>query len=305
MTTYIIRRLLESVLVLLGAVAITFIITRATGDPARLMLSDGATAEQLADFRRDYGLDQPIPVQFARYINDCLHGDLGNSIRHSLPVTSLILDKLPNTLKLTFAALLISILLSFPIGIFVALHRNTIADSAGTIFALNGQAMPSFWVGLMLSFVFGVKLRWLPISGAESWRHLILPAATLGFYLTGRLTRLIRSSMLEVLGKEYIRTARSKGLLEKVVIWKHALRNAAIPVITYIGLIFADLLGGAMVIETVFAWPGIGRLVINAVLQRDFPLVQGVVLFSALIFVIVNLIVDILYTVLDPRITYK
>lgn len=305
MTTYIIRRLLESILVLIGAVAITFIITRATGDPARLMLSDGATLEQLADFRRDYGLDQPIPVQFVRYIKDCLRGDLGKSIRHSLPVTSLIVDKLPNTLKLTFAAMFISLLLSFPIGIFVALHRNTIADSAGTIFALNGQAMPSFWVGLMLSFVFGVKLRWLPISGADTWKHLVLPAVTLGFYLTGRLTRLIRSSMLEVLGKEYIRTARSKGLLEKVVIWKHALRNASIPVITYIGLIFADLLGGAMVIETVFAWPGVGRLVINAVLQRDFPLVQGVVLFSALIFVVVNLLVDVLYTILDPRITYK
>lgn len=305
MTTYIIRRLLESILVLLGAVAITFVITRATGDPARLMLSDGATAEQLADFRRDFGLDKPIPVQFVRYINDCLHGDLGKSIRHGLPVTQLIIDKLPNTLKLTFAAMLISLLLSFPIGVFVALHRNTFADSAGTIFALNGQAMPSFWVGLMLSFIFGVKLRWLPISGADTRMHLILPAVTLGFYLTGRLTRLIRSSMLEVLEKEYIRTARSKGILEKVVIWKHALRNASIPVVTYIGLIFADLLGGAMVIETVFAWPGVGRLVINAVLQRDFPLVQGVVLFSALIFVIVNLLVDILYTILDPRITYK
>jgi len=289
----------------LGAVAITFVITRATGDPARLMLSDGATAEQLADFRRDFGLDKPIPVQFVRYINDCLHGDLGKSIRHGLPVTQLIIDKLPNTLKLTFAAMLISLLLSFPIGVFVALHRNTFADSAGTIFALNGQAMPSFWVGLMLSFIFGVKLRWLPISGADTRMHLILPAVTLGFYLTGRLTRLIRSSMLEVLEKEYIRTARSKGILEKVVIWKHALRNASIPVVTYIGLIFADLLGGAMVIETVFAWPGVGRLVINAVLQRDFPLVQGVVLFSALIFVIVNLLVDILYTILDPRITYK
>ncbi len=305
MTTYIIRRLLESILVLLGAVAITFVITRATGDPARLMLSDGATAEQLADFRRDFGLDKPIPVQFVRYINDCLHGDLGKSIRHGLPVTQLIIDKLPNTLKLTFAAMLISLLLSFPIGVFVALHRNTFADSAGTIFALNGQAMPSFWVGLMLSFIFGVKLRWLPISGSDTRMHLILPAVTLGFYLTGRLTRLIRSSMLEVLEKEYIRTARSKGILEKVVIWKHALRNASIPVVTYIGLIFADLLGGAMVIETVFAWPGVGRLVINAVLQRDFPLVQGVVLFSALIFVIVNLLVDILYTILDPRITYK
>jgi peptide/nickel transport system permease protein len=305
MTTYIIRRFFQSILVLLGAVAITFVITRATGDPARLMLSDGATAEQLADFRKEFGLDKPVPIQFINYIGQVVRGDLGKSIRHSQPVTTLILDKLPNTLRLTFAALFVSILLSFPLGIFVALKRNSIWDMLGTTFALIGQAAPSFWTGLMLVLVFSVTLQWLPISGSETPRHLVLPALTLGFYLTGRLTRLIRSGMLEVLGKEYIRTARAKGLFENVVVWKHALRNAAIPVVTYIGLIFADLLGGAMVIETVFAWPGVGRLVINAVLQRDFPLVQGVVLFSAAIFVFVNLLVDIIYTILDPRISYK
>jgi ABC-type dipeptide/oligopeptide/nickel transport system permease component len=305
MTNYIIRRIFQSILVLLGAVAITFVITRATGDPARLMMSDGATEQQLADFRREFGLDKPVPVQFANYMLQVLQGDLGKSIRHGTAVTGLITDKLPNTLKLTFAAMLISFLISFPMGVFVALRRNTVWDMLGTSFALLGQAAPSFWTGLMLVLVFGVVLRWLPISGASTPAHLVLPAVTLGFYLTGRMTRLIRSGMLEILGKEYIRTARSKGLLESVVVWKHALRNAAIPVVTYIGLTFADLLGGAMVIETVFAWPGIGRLVINAVLQRDFPVVQGVVLFSALIFVFVNLIVDVLYTVLDPRITYK
>lgn len=305
MTNYIIRRVLQSILVLLGAVAITFIITRATGDPARLMLSDGATAEQLADFRKEYGLDKPVYIQFVNYMIQVAQGDLGKSIRHGISVTTLIQDKLPNTLKLTFAAMLFSFVMSFPIGIFVALKRNTVWDMMGTTFALIGQATPSFWTGLMLVLVFGVTLRWLPISGSNTPLHLVLPAFTLGYYLTGRMTRLIRSGMLEVLGKEYIRTARSKGLLEGVVVWKHALRNAAIPVVTYIGLTFADLLGGAMVIETVFAWPGVGRLVINAVLQRDFPLVQGVVLFSAAIFVIVNLIVDVIYTVLDPRITYK
>jgi len=305
MTNYIIRRVLQSILVLLGAVAITFIITRATGDPARLMLTDGATAAQLADFRKEFGLDKPLPVQFGNYMLQVAQGDLGKSIRHSQPVTKLIIDKLPNTLKLTFSALLISLLISFPLGIFVALKRNSLWDMFGTAIALVGQAAPSFWTGLMLVLVFGVILQWLPISGAGTPKHLVLPAVTLGFYLTGRLTRLIRSGMLEVLGKEYIRTARAKGLLENVVVWKHALRNAAIPVVTYIGLLFADLLGGAMVIETVFAWPGVGRLVIMAVLQRDFPLVQGVVLFSAAIFVFVNLFVDVIYTVLDPRISYK
>ena len=175
----------------------------------------------------------------------------------------------------------------------------------GTTVALLGQAMPSFWTGLMLVLIFSVTLQLLPISGADTISHLVLPAVTLGFFLTGRLTRLIRSGMLEVLGRDYIRTARAKGLYEKNVVWKHALRNAAIPVVTYIGLLFADLLGGAMVIEMVFAWPGVGRLVINGVLQRDFPLVQGVVLFSAVIFVTVNLIVDVIYTLLDPRITYQ
>jgi peptide/nickel transport system permease protein len=259
----------------------------------------------LADFRREFGLDKPIHVQFINYMGDVAQGDFGTSIRHKQPVTDLIVDKLPNTLKLTFAGMFISLLVSFPLGIFVALKRNTVWDMLGTTFALLGQAMPSFWTGLMLVLVFSVTLRLLPISGADTLKHLVLPAVTLGFYLSGRLTRLIRSGMLEVLGKDYIRTARAKGLMEDVVVWKHALRNAAIPVVTYIGLLFADLLGGAMVIEMVFAWPGVGRLVINAVLQRDFPVVQGVVLFSAAIFATVNLFVDIIYTVLDPRITYK
>ena len=305
MTNYIIRRLFQSILVLFGAVALTFVVTRATGDPARLMLSDGATAEMLADFRKEYGLDKPLHIQFINYMLQVAQGDLGTSIRHRQPVTDLIVDKLPNTLKLTFAGMFIALIVSFPLGIFVALNRNSVWDMIGTTVALLGQAMPSFWTGLMLVLIFSVTLQLLPISGADTISHLVLPAVTLGFFLTGRLTRLIRSGMLEVLGRDYIRTARAKGLYEKNVVWKHALRNAAIPVVTYIGLLFADLLGGAMVIEMVFAWPGVGRLVINGVLQRDFPLVQGVVLFSAVIFVTVNLIVDVIYTLLDPRITYQ
>jgi peptide/nickel transport system permease protein len=305
MTTYIIRRLFQAFLVLLGAVSFTFLIARVTGDPARLMLPEEATQESIDLFRAQNGLDKPVHIQYINYISQILKGDLGVSMRQQTPVTELILERFPATLKLTFSALFLSIIISFPLGIFVALKRNTVWDLFGTTFALIGQATPSFWTGLMLILIFGVTLKILPISGSDTWRHLVLPSVTLSFFVTGRLTRLIRSGMLEVMGTEYIRTARVKGLYERTVIWVHALKNASIPVVTMIGLEFASLLGGALIIETIYAWPGIGRLVINAVLQRDFPIVQGVVLISAATFVVVNLIVDLFYSVLDPRITYK
>jgi len=305
MTTYIVRRIFQAFLVLLGAVSFTFLIARVTGDPAKLMLPEEASQEAINLFRIQHGLDKPIHIQYINYISQILRGDLGLSMRQQTPVTELILERYPATLKLTFSALFLSIFISFPLGIFVALKRNTMWDLLGTTFALIGQATPSFWTGLMLILIFGVTLKILPISGSDTWQHLILPAVTLSFFVTGRLTRLIRSGMLEVMGTEYIRTARVKGLFERTVIWVHALKNASIPVVTMIGLEFAGLLGGALIIETIYAWPGIGRLVINAVLQRDFPIVQGVVLISAATFVIVNLIVDLFYSVLDPRITYK
>lgn len=305
MTTYIIRRILQAFLVLLGAVTFTFFMTRATGDPAKLMLSEEANQEAIDNFRVQHGLDQPLYIQYGRYILQVVSGDLGTSIRQTEPVSKLVFERLPSTLKLTLISLLISILMSFPLGIFIALHRNSIWDLLGTSLALFGQATPSFWTGLMLILIFGVWLRVLPISGSDTWKHLVLPSITLSFFVTGRLTRLIRSGMLEVMGTEYIRTARAKGLQERTIIWIHALKNASTAVVTMLGLEFATLLGGALIIETVFALPGIGRLVINAVGQRDFPIVQGVVLISAAIFVIVNLIVDLLYSVLDPRITYK
>jgi ABC-type dipeptide/oligopeptide/nickel transport system permease component len=305
MTTYIIRRILQAILVLLGAVSFTFIIARVTGDPAKLMLPEEATQEAIDLFRVQNGLDKPVYIQYINYISQIFKGDLGLSMRQQTPVTELILERFPATLKLTFAALFLSILISFPLGIFVALKRNSIWDLLGTTFALIGQATPSFWTGLMLILIFGVTLKVLPISGSDTWQHLVLPSVTLSFFVTGRLTRLIRSGMLEVMGTEYIRTARVKGLFERTVIWIHALKNASIPVVTMIGLEFAGLLGGALIIETIFAWPGIGRLVINAVLQRDFPIVQGVVLISAATFTVVNLLVDLLYSVLDPRISYK
>ncbi len=305
MSTYFIRRMFQAVLVLWGAVTLTFFITRLTGDPAKLMLPEEATQEAIDLFRTQHGLDKPIVVQYGNYLLQLMRGDLGNSIQQQEPVSKLILERFPATLRLSLFSMLLAILISFPLGIFIALHRNTIWDLIGTTFALIGQVTPSFWTGLMLILVFGVYLKVLPISGSETWRHLVLPSVTLSFFVTGRLTRMVRSGMLEVMSTEYIRTARAKGLLEKTVIWVHALKNAAIPVVTLLGLEFASLLGGALVIETIFAWPGVGRLVINAVLQRDFPIVQGVVLISAATFVIANLIVDLLYSVLDPRISYK
>lgn len=305
MTTYIIRRIFQAILVLLGAVTFTFVVTRLSGDPTRMMLPEEASKEAIELFRQQNGLDQPIYVQYGRYLVQLSQGNLGVSMRQQIPVAELIFERFPATLKLTFTALFISLFLSFPLGIFVALRRNTVWDLLGTTFALIGQATPSFWTGLMLILIFGVVLKVLPISGSDTWQHLVLPSITLSFFVTGRLTRLIRSGMLEVMSAEYIRTARVKGLLERTVIWVHALKNASIPVVTMIGLEFAGLLGGALIIETIYAWPGVGRLVINAVLQRDFPIVQGVVLVSALTFVIVNLIVDLFYSVLDPRITYQ
>jgi ABC-type dipeptide/oligopeptide/nickel transport system permease component len=305
MWSYIIRRIFESILVLIGATLVAFIITSMTGDPVRLMLPEDATQQEMESMRTRLGLDKPLPVRYIDFLGKAATGDLGTSIRQKTDVTKLILERVPATLELTFTALFIGILLAFPLGIFVALNRNSVWDLLGTSFSLLGQAMPTFWTGLMLILIFGVHFKILPISGRGTAMHLLLPAITLGFFVTGRITRLVRSGMLEVLGQEYIRTARAKGLFEHTVIWVHALRNASIPVVTMIGLEFASLLSGAIIIETVFAWPGMGRLVVNAVLQRDFPVVQGVVLISAVLFVAVNLAVDLIYSILDPRISYS
>ena len=305
MWNYFIRRIFQSILVLLGATLVAFFVVRSTGDPVRMMLPEDATPEEVQTMQIRMGLDRPVIVQYLDFVKRAATGDLGNSIRQKVSVTKLILERIPATLELTFVALLIGILISFPVGIFAAVRHNSIWDLFATSFSLLGQAAPTFWTGLMLILVFGVQLQVLPISGRDSLAHLVLPAVTLGFYVTGRITRMVRSGMLEVLGKEYIRTARAKGLLESTVVWAHSLRNASIPVVTLIGLEFASLLGGAIIIETVFAWPGIGRLVVNAVFQRDFPVIQGVVLISAVLFVLVNLIVDLLYSILDPRISYS
>ena len=281
---------------------VVFALVHLSGDPVLLMVSPDAPPDVVATMRQALGFDRPLYEQFARYLGNAAHGDLGMSLRMNRPVISLILERLPATLQLTLAALVIAVLVAIPAGIVSAVKRGTVVDRLAMAGAVAGQAVPIFWLALLLIALFGVRLRWLPVYGSGSLAHFVLPAVSLSTIIMGRLARLVRSSMLEVLGQDYVRTARAKGLGESRVLAVHALRNASIPIVTLLGLQFAQLLGGAVVTETIFAWPGIGRLVVEAIFNRDFPVVQGVVLVVSLIFVAVNVLVDLSYAVLDPRI---
>jgi len=281
---------------------VVFALVHFSGDPVLLMVSPDAPPDVVATMRQALGFDRPLYEQFARYLGNAAHGDLGISLRMNRPVTSLILERLPATLQLTLAALVIAVLVAIPAGIVSAVKRGTVVDRLAMAGAVAGQAVPIFWLALLLIALFGVRLRWLPVYGSGSLAHYVLPAVSLSTIIMGRLARLVRSCMLEVLGQDYVRTARAKGLGESRVLAVHALRNASIPIVTLLGLQFAQLLGGAVVTETIFAWPGIGRLVVEAIFNRDFPVVQGVVLVVSLIFVAVNVLVDLSYAVLDPRI---
>ena len=302
MTTYVVRRLAQSVIVLLGISVVVFVILHLTGDPTLLMLPPDATAEEVARFRRAMGFDDPLPVQYWRFLKGVLRGDFGNSLRHDEPALALVFERMPATLELTAVALGVALVLAIPAGIVSAVFRNTVLDYVSTVVALLGQAMPTFWLGIMLILVFSVGLQALPSSGRGGAANLVLPAITLGLFTSARIMRLTRSGMLEVLGQDYVRTARAKGVGERRVVWKHALKNASIPVITIVGLELGTLLGGAVITETIFAWPGVGRLSVQAIYNRDYPLVQAAVFVLASTFVMVNLVVDLLYTHLDPRI---
>jgi len=279
-----------------------FALVHLSGDPVLLMVSPDAPPEVVTTTRHVLGFDRPLYEQFGRYLGNALQGNLGVSLRMNRPVTTLILERLPATLQLTVAALVIAVVVAIPAGIVSAVKRGTLIDRLAMAGAVAGQAVPIFWLALLLIAFFGVRLRWLPVYGSGSLAHFVLPAVSLSTIIMGRLARLVRSSMLEVLGQDYVRTARAKGVGESRVLAVHALKNAAIPIVTLLGLQFAQLLGGAVVTETIFAWPGIGRLVVEAIFNRDFPVVQGVVLLVSLIFVAVNLLVDLSYAVLDPRI---
>ncbi len=304
MKAYIVRRLLLMAVVVWGVTTVTFTVTMVTGDPVTLMAGATSTRQQVEEYRHLFGLDRPLPEQYVVYVWKALHGDFGVSFQHRAPAISLVMERMPYTLQLAFLAIVISIVLSLPIGIVAAIKRGTNYDGLTMLFALVGQAMPNFWLGTLLILVFGVILRWLPVAGSGGIENLVLPGITLSAYPLARNTRLVRSSMLEVLGTEYITTARSKGLAERVVLYRHALRNALIPVITLIALDMGSLLGGAVIVETIFGWPGVGRLTVQAIQQRDFPVIQAGVIMVALIIVCINLAVDLFYTVLDPRIRY-
>jgi peptide/nickel transport system permease protein len=299
---YILRRLFLSIFVVAGVTVVVFMVVRLSGDPTALMISPDASAEDVAELRARMGFDRPILVQFLDFMTGAVRGDFGDSLRYREPAFALVVERLPATVQLAVASLLVAVAVALPAGIVSAVKRNTIWDRAAMFLALFGQSMPVFWFGILLILIVSVQLKLLPSSGSGGWQHLILPALTLGLYSTARLTRLVRSEMLEMISQDFVRPARAKGLREQAVLYRHALRNALIPVVTVIGIEAGGMLGGAVITETVFAWPGIGQLAVRSIFNRDYPLIQAVVFTIAIMFVVINLAVDVLYAALDPRI---
>ena len=302
MISYIVKRLLQALLVLLGVMTLVFFLLHLSGDPTQLLLPLDATAAERSAFRARMGFNDPLLLQYIRFAFDVISGNLGYSYRHSAPAVKLVLERLPATFQLTGSALIAATCLAVPIGVIAAVKRGTAVDLISMALALLGQAMPVYWLGLMLILLFSVTLQMLPSGGRGGWETLILPAATLAVFSMARIARLTRSGMLDVLGQDYIRTARAAGIPTRTVVFKFGLRNAAIPLITVIGLEFGVLLGGAVITETIFSWPGVGRLAVDSIFARDYPVVQAVVLVLASIFVLINITVDVLYTYMDPRI---
>ncbi|MCU1475536.1 MAG: transporter permease [Subtercola sp.] len=299
---FILRRIGQTILVLFCVATITFFLVRLTGDPVQAMLPPTATLDQENALRAQLGLNQPLIIQYLSYLGGILHGDFGQSLFFHQPAFDLILDRLPATIELASGAMVFALIVAIPAGIIAAVKRGSAADSSVVATVLVGQSTPAFFVGIILILVFAVNLHWLPAGGMGGFNHLILPAITLGLYSMAMIARLLRSSLIDQLGEDYIRTARSKGLSRWQVIRDHGLQNAALPVITIIGLEIGSLLGGAILTEQVFSWPGVGRLTVEAITNRDFPLMQAIVLFLSVIFVVANLVVDIAYAFLDPRV---
>ncbi len=298
-----IRRLFHTVLVVFAISLLIFFSIRLTGDPVSVMLSAGEPSkEAIAQLKANLGLDKPLYVQYFIFLKGLVMFDFGESFRSGGPVIDLIMDKAGATLALAVGGILVSIVIAIPVGILSAVKRGTFVDFFGRVFSLMGISFPNFWLGIMLILIFAVNLKWLPSSGFDGPQNLILPSITLGMILSGILARLVRSSMLEVMNQQYISTAKSKGISDWAVIIKHAFRNALLPTVTFIGLQFGSLLGGAVIVEQIFSWPGIGRLIIDAINQRDYPVVQGGVIFLSIIMVFVNLVVDLSYSLIDPRI---
>ena len=290
--------------VALGVSILSFVFMHLSGDPVMLMLPPDASRQQIEDLRERMGFNDPIPLQYLRFLSGAVRADFGISLRHQQPAMGIVLERLPATLELAVAGMGIALVVAVPFGILSALRRGSTLDYCVMGGSLLGLSMPNFWVGIVGILIFSVKLRLLPTAGRGSWTQLILPGLALGSYLMALIARLTRSGMLDVISQDYVRTARAKGLSEVLIIFRHALMNALIPLVTVVGLQMGELLGGAVVIETVFAWPGVGRLILQAVFQRDYPLVQAAVFILAMIFVCANLLVDLAYRYLDPRIRH-
>jgi peptide/nickel transport system permease protein len=304
MQRYIIKRLFYALISLVLLSITIFCLVRVTGDPAILMADPGAKEEDLQIIRKDFGLDKPWPVQYAVFVSNMVRGDFGKSIYYRIPAFDLYMQRLPASLLLAAVAMAISLILGIPIGILSSVRLNTWIDSFGKIFAILGLSIPSFLAGLLLMLLLSVYLNWLPSSGSGTFLHILMPAFSLGWVFTAGYMRLSRSAMLEVLGSEYVKLARIKGLPEKLVIGKHAFKNAVIPVLTFAGINLVLMVNVAVVVESVFAWPGVGRLLFEGITFRDFPIVQTTVLLGGVMIVVVNLVVDILYAYIDPRIHY-
>lgn len=305
MTRFIIMRVLQTFLALIGISILIFLLVRASGDPADLFRTASSTEADIVRIRANLGLDKPLPEQYWIFITGLAQGDLGDSLINRRPVTDMILERLPNSLKLAFTSFFLSMIAAFLLGVLGATRRDTFWDNGVKFIAILGQALPGFWVAIMAILVFSVYWQIFPSYGHGTPAHYVLPVATMAFFLLPGMMRLVRSGMLDVLDSEYIKLARIKGLPERVIIWKHALRNALIAPLTAAGMIFAMLITGAVVTENVFAWPGVGRLIIDALVARDFPVVQGIVLLVGASVLLINLLVDITYAYIDPQIRYQ
>jgi len=302
MTRYIIRRVAQTIPTLIGITLAAFLLVRLTGDPANLMLGPDATQEAVDAFRNQFGLNDPLPVQYWQFLVNAVSGDFGTSLRYDVPVSQLFIQKFPATIELATASMALALLLGIPAGVIAALRHNTWIDGVVRFLAFIGQAIPGFYLGLMLIVVFSVRLEWLPTGGRGTWQQLVMPTVTLAVFLLALLVRFTRGAVLDVLKQDHVVTARSKGLKSLTILRFHILKNAMIPIVTIVGLQVGAILSGTVVTEVVFNWPGIGRLMVDAIYTRDFPVVQTMVMVVAVIFVTVNLVVDIVYSVLDPRI---
>jgi ABC-type dipeptide/oligopeptide/nickel transport system permease component len=304
MQRHFLSRLIQSVLLLFGVLLLVFLMVRMTGDPARLMMSRQASTEEIESFREAMGFNRPILVQFWDFFTRAIVGDFGKSLHFKTPALKMVLERLPATLQLASVALLYAMLIAIPLGLIGGFNPGSLADSFGRLVALSGQSIPNFWLALMLIFFFAVRLGWLPSFGRDEWKSVIMPAFVLGLPTMGRIVRLTRSSVLEIRAEDFIRTAYSKGLDPRVIYVKHVLRNVLIPLVSMIGVSFGYMLGGSIYIEAIFAWPGIGQLIEQAIGWRDFPLVQAIAVFVSVIVITLNLLTDMAYVIIDPRIRY-